>query len=1430
MVNRFDITTEKKNSNRFNISDNSTLGIIKNTILGIPKAIVDVAKQDVGLFNKAIASPGSVFAKPIERAGSVIASVQQKSLTPLKESFATQKKEMFPQPEDDIKTQIDKAMILGWGFAGTAPYAKMGRPVGKIIEGTLADVKLPKVKMGTSPSSVAIVDETKAMLSKIEQSHPDISVRNRANGALNELNKIPQGEAFGIAKTMSQVFQKELAEIQPPISTTPTQIKMFNEAPQEKPLTITHYTDPKNIESILNQGFDTTKAPIHGVGGLEAGPKTAKAADDVLYFTTDNGRWNTAQVYVGEGKGTISRDVYNYEKQQWEKELNAYKKVDLSPIEAEVRPDAKILIVDGYNQALTIIQKMGNQLDPFNMIKQLVDTGKQAGFDIVNIKNPGGTSWEIPGGRTTKYGDKNWYKTLTGNSGNSDYFVLNKDVLNIKGAKQAPKKIDVSGTYPKVSAKGSPGFQKFSRGLDNLVTTKTILPEDATILKTIFEGTNDDYLGLLNIEANGRLTGRGRFSIKENRFTENVIPETNRLQIQKGLFLKGTQSADAAPVKVFSHEFGHSGYHLILNQEERDIVDSVFHSVGKQGAIRMFEGGLSNKAEGGQAKYYAKNSQEFLAETFAEYVLENKVPAETMRPLLQKLLTKFWEGLKRLVNRAENMAVNRMKPLFEKILAGDKNTPLSEFMEKEPISFKQELKKMMDTMPQPVKATKEVPVASLMPKIETINPQVQQPAPPSTLTEQINQARAEQEIIQKSNTQAPLPEEFPAQAAEMRTLIKNSPILDNIPNYKDITNLQKGFKDPFRVIQQVFAKDYPIIENGLIRPFDNAKGNFINFQKTELADYKQAIDTKFKEGSSEDMAIRLYGENKKSLDDLTKAFGPEKTAQIVEAEKWFRNKYDTYLEALNKVEQQIYPNSPWKWTPKRQDYFRHGWELGNSFSRLQNILDNPVQIDPLLSGISEKTQPKSRWASFKQRRLTDDTKLGAMRGYLDYLPSVSYATNIDQFIGKFRELGDILRRGQAQAGTKNLNNFTDFLESFSNQLANKTNDVDRVIVKYFPGGRTTLEVATLINNRIKANTVVGNISSSISQISNVPQGIASAGKINSAKALAKTLAQNFVPNELMKKSTFLPERYFKGYEEFDKKFLDNPKKLGVWMLTVLDEAGTKFIWNGQAEKAMELGITDPIEIARYSDVQTRKLVGGRGIGEKSLMQNSKLFQILAPFQLEVTNFWYVLKDLYKDNPKMLSKLDKILTLFVIIWLFNNQTEKMTGNRLIFDPIDATTDGIGFIQDEPNIKGLVKGTGRLAGELLGNIPFGQTIAAQYPEFGIKSVGLPTRRALFGDEDPTRFGTGLTISKGFLDPLYKIVPPLGGAQIKKTITGISTWLKGKKTNTEGDFQYKIDQTPVNLIKAGIFGPQGLPQTQAYYEKKNAPKTTTNRFNMI
>jgi hypothetical protein len=684
-----------------------------------------------------------------------------------------------------------------------------------------------------------------------------------------------------------------------------------------------------------------------------------------------------------------------------------------------------------------------------------------------------------------------------------------------------------------------------------------------------------------------------------------------------------------------------------------------------------------------------------------------------------------------------------------------------------------------------------------------------------SLQQTILNAREAAKALDEYTSVLPDPTEFLKQVDEVRDIVKANNMRKKAPRYKDITVLESQLKDIYRTTEKVFGEDFAAIKKGILDPFDASKGAYIDDLNVNLDDLKATVvkDLGIKKGSRESQWVQLFGEKQKTYTDLVKKFGVTKADNIVKADQWFRAKYDELMGRVNKVEQEIYPYNPEKWTPTRTDYYRHFSDMSSDFSRLQNILDNPIKIDPMLVGISEGTKPKSKWASFKQERLGIKTDEDAVGGFLDYLPSATYAVHIDPHIGKFRELGDILARSTRKE--KNLNNYIGNLEDFANSLAGKTHIWDRAFQKTVPGGRQALQGVSWLNSRVKANTILGNAASSIAQIFNVPQGIASAGKINSAGAIKDSLAQIFIKNPEMAKSTFLKERYFRGFNKFDQGILNNTRKFAVWMVNALDEVGTRFIWLAEYRKANELGIKNPVN---YADNAARKAVAGRGIGEKPLLQSAKTFQVIAPFQLEVTNLWWAMQDLAKTNPGILAKFDKFATLFVSLYLLNRAAEEIRGSSVALDPIQATIDAVGEVIERPSAEGVLRGGGRLAGEVLSNVPLGQTVASLYPQFGfnVGDTKLPTRSELFGREDPTRFGGGLLSTKALQDPLYKILPPFGGSQIKKTIGGAQALLAGRSEDRSGRPQFDVGGSLLKNLQALTFGKYSGSEAREFFDE--------------
>lgn len=642
----------------------------------------------------------------------------------------------------------------------------------------------------------------------------------------------------------------------------------------------------------------------------------------------------------------------------------------------------------------------------------------------------------------------------------------------------------------------------------------------------------------------------------------------------------------------------------------------------------------------------------------------------------------------------------------------------------------------------------------------------------------------------------------------------SSPVSKNPEALKDVSGWQAYMRDVYRNFKAVYGDRFEEAKRVILDPLDRSKGQYVDMTESWAKKLKTDIVDRFniRKGSKESAAVQQYGEGILSDADLVSQFGEKKAQEIKAADQWFRSAYDELINIVNATRKRIYPNNPEKWVAKRQDYYRHFREMKEGLGALFNIFDSPSNISSTLAGISEGTKPKAKFLSIAQRREGERTTYDAIGGFIDYIKQASYATNIDPHIERFRNLSKEL--GESTVQSKNLNNFVSYLNRFADDLSGKTNAADRFVQEIIPGGRTTFRAINWLNNRVKSNAVIGNVSSALSQIMNVPQGIADAGVPNSVRGIGRTLAGIFAENPAIKKSTFLRERYSDPFSQFDTGIVNDVGKFAKWMTGVLDKVGSNVIWNSQYEKALKMGVKDAV---KFADDATRSLVAGRGIGEVPLLQKARVMQLVAPFQLEVQNLWWVLKDM-KDQ----KAFGKIATFFVVNHLMNKAIEGIRGSDVTFDPIQSMMDGYKSFQEEENKgKGLVKFAGRQAGEVLSNVPFGQTIASLYPEYGatIGDTKLPTRKDLFGKGNPVRQGSGLLAVEGLKDPLYKIIPPYGGAQIKKTIEGLLSVGQGFVGKKDA-IKYPVEQSGENIVKGALFGKSALNETRAYYDENRRP----------
>ncbi|TYS46770.1 hypothetical protein [Bacillus infantis] len=633
---------------------------------------------------------------------------------------------------------------------------------------------------------------------------------------------------------------------------------------------------------------------------------------------------------------------------------------------------------------------------------------------------------------------------------------------------------------------------------------------------------------------------------------------------------------------------------------------------------------------------------------------------------------------------------------------------------------------------------------------------------------------------------------------------------------KDISGFKAATTDVYRIFRDAFGKDYETVGKPIVNKLDSAKGQYVNMQQQWLNKLKTEVVDKLgiKKGSKESALVQRYGEKKMTLDEL-KAASPDKWKDIVKADQWFRQSYDNIYEGVNKARQTAYPNSPDKQVPKLDNYYRHFREM-NGLTGLKNIFDSPSQIDPHLAGMSQHTNPSSKWHSFMQKRGMGPYKEDAVGGFLEYIPGASFATNIDPVIPVFKNLRRQLADGTEDS--RNINNFIEFLYNYSNDLAGKTNPYfDRNLQQLV--GRKTMSVLNWVNNRVKKNVILGNVGSVLAQMANIPNGVAFA-KQYSVKGASRTLTSIFDKNAPIHKSDFLKERYLgKLFREFDQRLIDQPEKLAGWLIETTDRVGSSFVWNSVYEKGLKQGVQNPI---KYADDETRKLIAGRGVGEVPLLQKAKTTQLVMPFTLEVANLWKVIGDMGKKKD-----FGGIATLFVANYILNKGMEETRGSAVTFDPIDALADALGNDELSNTQK-----AGRVVGEVLTNVPLGQHIAGLYPEYGeVLNIKGPTRAELFGERDPQRFGTGLVAANSVNDALFKFALPFGGNQLKKTLSGIDA------INNEGSYKkdspvsipmlgdneklkYPVDPNLWNNTKGLLFGAGAFNEARDYYDERRRP----------
>ena len=628
----------------------------------------------------------------------------------------------------------------------------------------------------------------------------------------------------------------------------------------------------------------------------------------------------------------------------------------------------------------------------------------------------------------------------------------------------------------------------------------------------------------------------------------------------------------------------------------------------------------------------------------------------------------------------------------------------------------------------------------------------------------------------------------------------------------------------------------------------------------------------------ESEAVQLLGEQKynpsfkqEDVNDLlTKVnqniengkINKEKVNKAIET---FREIYDELFE----IENNVLKKNGYKEKPYRKGYFPHfiDYVPETKIEKALNKLGFKIDKRPLptdIAGITEQFVPGKTWNKSALERKGNKTDYNALKGFDTYIIQASDNIFHTDNIQRLRGLENEIRYQYSDKGVQEridniLNDETLFeeekqslldeileqvdnpmpnlvteLRRYTNALANKKSEADRSIENAV--GRSIYSTVNAIENRFGANAVGLNIGSAITNFIPITQAYSQVSTKNMGRAILDTVKSYAKDDGFVNKSTFLTNRLNQS-EKLYKTTLEKISDKTSFLFNAIDEVTSNIVVRGKYLDNIQNGMSE-IEAIKDADRFGANVIADRSKGAlpTKFEEKNPLTKMFTQFQLEVNNqYRYMFKDIPRDlAEKGLGTIAlAFLKMFVGAWLYNEASEKITGRKPAFSPIDlitssyktATNDELTTANKIINISKEYAQQSPFVGNLVGGgrVPVNGAIP-DIDNVVNAGVGLAT-----GEMDSKKAIN--TLWKEASKPAYYLLPPFGGGQIKKSIEGIETVKKGGSygidSNGKETLQFPVENpTAKDYIKAGLFGKYALPEAKTYtdneYKSLNAKDT--------
>lgn len=634
----------------------------------------------------------------------------------------------------------------------------------------------------------------------------------------------------------------------------------------------------------------------------------------------------------------------------------------------------------------------------------------------------------------------------------------------------------------------------------------------------------------------------------------------------------------------------------------------------------------------------------------------------------------------------------------------------------------------------------------------------------------------------------------------------------------------------------------------------------------------------------ESEAVQLLGEAKynpdfksdeevvKTLKSINKNINQGKIdkAKVEKAIDTLRNIYDEILE----LENQVLRANGYAEIKYRTGYFPHFIDY-QPVTKAEKVLDKlGIEIDkrPLPTNIAGRTEqfvPGKTWNRSSLNRKTDKTTYNALKGFDTYIRQAADTIFHTENIQRLRGLENEIRYQYSDKGIQEkidkiydneiltpqekmmeiskvfdvadnpMPNLVVELRRYTNALANKKSEADRSLENRI--SRSIYSTTKAIENRFGANAIGLNIGSAITNFIAITQAYSQISTKNIGRATIDTIKSYISDDGFINESTFLTNR-LKQADKLYKTSLEKIRDKTSFLFNAIDNVASNIIVRGKYLDNIDKGMTAK-EALKNANSFGANVMADRSKGALPTLFEEKnpISKAFTQFQLEVNNqYSYMFKDIPRDlKDKGLANIAlAYFKMFVAAYLFNWTSEKITGRKSAFSPIDIAVDSFETL-NTPNMN---------TADKLINV--GTDIVQELPFIGGLAGGgrIPVSGAIPDAENTFKSISGLatgeinsskavkTLLNEISKPASYLLLPFGGGQVRKTVEGVGTILAGGSygVDSEGKETLKFPVEKANLgtyMKAGIFGKYALPEAKSYadnnYKSLNAKQTEMYKY---